>query len=68
MKFSLNWLKEWVALDLDAQALAERLTGAGLEVDSVSPVAAASSACAASMTAAARPCRWFAARPMREPG
>lgn len=40
MKFSVNWLKQWVKLDLSAAQLAERLTASGLEVDSVEPVAA----------------------------
>ena len=40
MKFSSNWLKEWVAIDLAADDLAERLTASGLEVDEVLPVAA----------------------------
>ncbi|MDZ4728542.1 MAG: phenylalanine--tRNA ligase subunit beta, partial [Xanthomonadales bacterium] len=40
MKFSVNWLKQWVELDLSAAQLAERLTASGLEVDSVDPVAA----------------------------
>lgn len=40
MKFSVNWLKQWVALDIDADALADELTAAGLEVDAVEPVAA----------------------------
>ncbi|HEY7905782.1 MAG TPA: phenylalanine--tRNA ligase subunit beta [Wenzhouxiangella sp.] len=35
MKASLQWLKEWVAFDLDGEALAETLTMAGLEVDEV---------------------------------
>ena len=26
MKFSVNWLKDWVAIDLDAEALADKLT------------------------------------------
>ncbi|MGD8357904.1 MAG: phenylalanine--tRNA ligase subunit beta, partial [Lysobacterales bacterium] len=39
MQFNVQWLKKWVAIDLDAAALAERLTAAGLEVDSVRPVA-----------------------------
>ncbi|MGY6629789.1 MAG: phenylalanine--tRNA ligase subunit beta [Wenzhouxiangella sp.] len=39
MKISYRWLKEWVALDLDAEQVAERFTLAGLEVDEVSPVA-----------------------------
>jgi phenylalanyl-tRNA synthetase beta chain len=41
MQFNVDWLKQWVATDLDAEALAERLTAAGLEVDDVRPVAAA---------------------------
>ena len=39
MKVSEQWLREWVTVRLDATALAERLTLAGLEVGSVSPVA-----------------------------
>ena len=35
MKVSLSWLKEYVALDWEAGRLAEALTMAGLEVDSV---------------------------------
>jgi len=40
MKFSVNWLKQWVKLELSAGQLAERLTASGLEVDDLSPVAA----------------------------
>ncbi|KAA9133137.1 phenylalanine--tRNA ligase subunit beta [Marinihelvus fidelis] len=40
MKFSVNWLKQWVAVDVDADTLADELTAAGLEVDAVTPVAA----------------------------
>ena len=40
MKFSEAWLREWVSPDLETAALAEQLTMAGLEVDSVEPVAA----------------------------
>lgn len=40
MRFSFQWLKQWVELDLDAIQLAERLTASGLEVDAVAPVAA----------------------------
>ena len=29
MKFSANWLKQWVKVDLDAAQWAERLTAAG---------------------------------------
>jgi len=39
MKISTEWLREWVAVDESPAALAERLTMAGLEVDSVSPAA-----------------------------
>jgi phenylalanyl-tRNA synthetase beta chain len=40
MKFSEAWLREWVNPKLDTQQLADQLTMAGLEVDSVEPVAA----------------------------
>jgi phenylalanyl-tRNA synthetase beta chain len=40
MKLCENWLKEWVQVDVDIQALADELTMAGLEVDGVEPVAA----------------------------
>jgi phenylalanyl-tRNA synthetase beta chain len=39
MQFNLAWLKKWVAVDLDAPALADKLTASGLEVDDVRPVA-----------------------------
>ena len=39
MKFSEQWLREWVNPELDTQALAEQLTNSGLEVDSITPVA-----------------------------
>ena len=39
MRFPESWLREWVATDLDTEALSERLTLLGLEVDSVEPVA-----------------------------
>lgn len=39
MKVSEEWLREWVKPSLNAQELAELLTMAGLEVDSISPVA-----------------------------
>ena len=32
MQFNVDWLKKWVAVDLDAAGLAQRLTAAGLEV------------------------------------
>jgi len=40
MKFSEAWLREWVNPALGSEQLAEQLTMAGLEVDSVDPVAA----------------------------
>jgi len=39
MQFNVEWLKKWVAVDLDAAELAARLTASGLEVESVQPVA-----------------------------
>ena len=36
MKVSLDWLKQYVPVTLDAHALADRLTMSGLEVESVS--------------------------------
>jgi phenylalanyl-tRNA synthetase beta chain len=38
MKFTLNWLKEYVPIDLAVEELAERLTMLGLEVDAVTPL------------------------------
>jgi phenylalanyl-tRNA synthetase beta chain len=35
MKFTLNWLKEYIDVDLEVEVLAERLTMLGLEVDNV---------------------------------
>ncbi|MGB0515239.1 MAG: YtpR family tRNA-binding protein, partial [Wenzhouxiangellaceae bacterium] len=35
MRFSLNWLRQWVPSKLDAEAVADRLTAAGLEVDEI---------------------------------
>ena len=40
MQFNVEWLKRWVAIDLDAASLAKRLTAAGLEVDDVRGVSA----------------------------
>ena len=40
MRFSANWLTEWVAHGLSTDTLAERLTMAGLEVDAIEPAAA----------------------------
>lgn len=39
MKFSEQWLREWVSPALSTQALADQITMAGLEVDAVEPVA-----------------------------
>ncbi|MGD9265485.1 MAG: phenylalanine--tRNA ligase subunit beta, partial [Lysobacterales bacterium] len=39
MKFSVDWLKKWVDLDLSVDAFAEVLTASGLEVDGVESVA-----------------------------
>lgn len=39
MKFSEQWLREWVNPELDSAALCEQLSMAGLEVDDVSPAA-----------------------------
>ena len=35
MRISLNWLKELIALDVDADELAERMTMLGMEIESV---------------------------------
>jgi len=40
MKYSVEWLKDWVPVPWDAATLAERLTMAGLEVDDMEAVAA----------------------------
>ncbi len=40
MRISEAWLREWVDLSVDTQTLAEQLTMAGLEVDSLEPAAA----------------------------
>ncbi len=40
MKFSEQWLREWVSPALATQALADQVTMAGLEVDAIEPVAA----------------------------
>ncbi|MBB3232987.1 phenylalanine--tRNA ligase subunit beta [Halomonas stenophila] len=39
MKFSEQWLREWVSPALATQALADQITMAGLEVDAIEPVA-----------------------------
>lgn len=38
MKISETWLREWANPELDSDALADRLTMLGLEVDSIEPV------------------------------
>lgn len=40
MKFSEQWLREWVSPAIDTTSLAHQLTMAGLEVDAIEPVAA----------------------------
>lgn len=40
MKFSEQWLREWVNPSIDTDTLVEQITMAGLEVDGVEPVAA----------------------------
>jgi phenylalanyl-tRNA synthetase beta chain len=39
MQFNVEWLKKWVAVDLNSTELADRLTAAGLEVENVKAVA-----------------------------
>jgi len=39
MKFSEQWLREWVSPDVSTDDLSHRLTMAGLEVDAIEPVA-----------------------------
>ncbi|MFZ5763793.1 MAG: phenylalanine--tRNA ligase subunit beta [Thermodesulfobacteriota bacterium] len=39
MKFTLNWLREYLDTDLDAATIAARLSMLGLEVDAVQPLA-----------------------------
>ena len=39
MKFNEHWVREWVDPPIDTDALTERLTAAGFEVESVVPVA-----------------------------
>ena len=39
MKFSENWLREWVNPPITTEQLAEQLTMAGLEVDSITKLA-----------------------------
>ena len=39
MKFSEQWLRQWVAIEAGTQELVDKITMAGLEVDDVEPVA-----------------------------
>ncbi|TVP53584.1 MAG: hypothetical protein EA349_13490, partial [Halomonadaceae bacterium] len=39
MKFSEQWLRQWVNPGISSSELVERITMAGLEVDGVEPVA-----------------------------
>ncbi len=39
MKFSEQWLRQWVNIHVDTQTLVDKITMAGLEVDGVEPVA-----------------------------
>ena len=41
MKFSEQWLREWVQPEITTQELVDQLTLAGLEVDGAEPVAGA---------------------------
>ena len=41
MKISEQWLRTWVNPDISTEEMCEQLTMAGLEIDSVDPVAAA---------------------------
>ncbi len=40
MKLSLNWLQEYIQLDLPPSEIAKMLTSAGLEVESITPISA----------------------------
>ena len=40
MKYSVEWLKDWIGMPWDSDTLSERLTMAGLEVDGIEVVAA----------------------------
>lgn len=55
MKFSEQWLREWVNPSLDTDGLAAQLTMAGMEVDSVTPVAGAFSGVLVAEIVAAEP-------------
>jgi phenylalanyl-tRNA synthetase beta chain len=51
MKYSVEWLRDWVDFSWDAETLSERLTMAGLEVDAIEPVAPACPAVVARLVA-----------------
>ena len=53
MKFTTEWMAEWVPLDGNLDQLSARLTMAGLEVESIAPVAPATGATVARIAAIA---------------
>lgn len=55
MRFSESWLREWVNPPLEAQALCDQLSMAGLEVDALEPVAPAFSGVAVGAVEAVEP-------------
>ncbi|MGH8502016.1 MAG: phenylalanine--tRNA ligase subunit beta [Gammaproteobacteria bacterium] len=55
MKFSEAWLREWVDPPISSERLAERLTMAGLELDSASPAAPAFSGVVVARVASVQP-------------
>lgn len=55
MKFSEQWLREWVNPAVDTRELADQLTMAGLEVDAIDPVAGEFSGVVVGLIAAAEP-------------
>ncbi len=55
MKISEQWLREWVNPDLNAQALMDQITMAGLEVDGAEPVAEAFSGVIVALITACEP-------------
>lgn len=55
MKFSEQWLREWVRPAVDTEQLAARLTMAGLEVDAIDPVAGVFSGVVVAEIVAAEP-------------
>jgi phenylalanyl-tRNA synthetase beta chain len=55
VKFSEQWLREWVNPALETDALAHQITMAGLEVDAIEPVAGAFSGVVVGEITAAAP-------------